>query len=67
MYTPDFQRFSELAQQGNMVPVYREIIADRLTPVSAFEKVSGASESYLGLVLGPNTVSRGTGGEVLGN
>src|SRR5262245_43954624 len=42
MITPDRDTFLALAQQGNLVPVYREILADRLTPVSAFEKLTVA-------------------------
>lgn len=39
MIFPDFSRFSELAQQGNFVPVYQEWIADLDTPVSAWYRV----------------------------
>src|SRR5262245_61894711 len=39
--TPGREEFLARAQQGNLVPVYREIMADRLTPVSAFEKLVG--------------------------
>ncbi len=37
MIIPDREEFRRRAQQGNLIPVYREILADRLTPVSAFE------------------------------
>lgn len=36
---PDRETFRTLAQKGNLIPVYREILADRLTPVSAFERL----------------------------
>jgi len=39
MYTPDKERFIELAKRGNLVPVYREFMADMETPVSAFAKI----------------------------
>ncbi|MEO5340380.1 MAG: anthranilate synthase component I [Magnetococcus sp. MYC-9] len=40
MLTPSLTAFRQLAQQGNLVPVYREIMADLDTPVSAFLKVT---------------------------
>lgn len=39
-YTPDRESFCELSKRGNLIPVFREILADRLTPVSAFEKLT---------------------------
>ncbi len=36
---PDLKRFSTLASQGNVVPVYKEVLADMETPVSAYLKV----------------------------
>jgi anthranilate synthase component 1 len=35
-----FDEFKELARRGTFVPVYKEVIADMLTPVSAFLKVA---------------------------
>ena len=35
-----FDEFRELAQRGTFVPVYKEIVADLLTPVSAFLKIA---------------------------
>ena len=35
-----FEEFRDLAQRGTFVPVYKEIVADLLTPVSAFLKVA---------------------------
>ena len=37
--TPNSTRFCALAAQGNLIPVYREILADLDTPVSAFLKL----------------------------
>lgn len=39
MIFPNFEQFTELAQQGNFVPVYQEVVADLETPVSAWYKV----------------------------
>jgi anthranilate synthase component 1 len=48
MYFPSFKEFSALARRGNLVPVYREILADLETPVSAYLKIVGRSRhSYL--------------------
>ena len=40
MIIPDREEFRSRAQRGNLIPVYREILADRLTPVSAFEALT---------------------------
>jgi anthranilate synthase component I len=47
MHYPDFEVFSELASQGNLIPVYREIMADMDTPVSAFKKIDDGRFSFL--------------------
>src|SRR5437016_5956346 len=47
MYTPDFDTFRVLAEQGNLVPVYREILADLETPVSAFLKIDEGGDAFL--------------------
>src|SRR6266511_1611890 len=39
-----FEEFKELAQRGTFVPVYKEIVADLLTPVSAFLKIAEHSD-----------------------
>ena len=36
-----FSEFRRHAAGGNLVPVYREVLADLLTPVSAFLKIGG--------------------------
>ncbi|MCE5314689.1 MAG: anthranilate synthase component I [Armatimonadota bacterium] len=38
-YYPDKQEFEKRAKNGNMTPVYKEILADMETPVSAFKKI----------------------------
>jgi anthranilate synthase component 1 len=45
MLVPDREEFLRRAERGNLVPVYREILADRLTPVSAFEKLKAVPPS----------------------
>src|SRR5262245_37128442 len=40
MHVTTFDEFRELAQRGTFVPVYKEIVADLLTPVSAFLKIA---------------------------
>ena len=39
-----FAEFTELARQGTFVPVCKEMMADLLTPVSAFLKIAGHSD-----------------------
>jgi anthranilate synthase component 1 len=47
MYTPDLSTFVSLAAQGNLIPVYREVMADMDTPVSAFRKIDDGRYSFL--------------------
>jgi anthranilate synthase component 1 len=44
---PSFSEFKEMAQQGNLIPVYREFLADTETPVSGYLKLRNDSYSYL--------------------
>ncbi|MFZ3122380.1 MAG: anthranilate synthase component I [Thermodesulfovibrionales bacterium] len=46
MLYPDLKEFKSLCEKGNLIPVYREILADFDTPVSAFLKI-GKSPSFL--------------------
>ena len=39
-----FDEFKELARRGTFVPVVKEIMADLLTPVSAFLKIAEHSD-----------------------
>ncbi|MFH0924588.1 MAG: anthranilate synthase component I [bacterium] len=39
MYYPSLEEFRKKAQEANLIPVYREVIADMETPVSAFKKI----------------------------
>ena len=47
MVQPDFATFSDMARQGNLIPVYREILGDLETPVSAYKKLRGEGRSFL--------------------
>jgi len=47
MYSPSRQEFLKLACQGNLIPVYREILADMETPVSAFCKIDDRKSAFL--------------------
>jgi anthranilate synthase component 1 len=47
MYHPTLEEFKRLKDQGNLAPVYREVVADLDTPVSAFLKVSRGDYSFL--------------------
>ena len=44
---PNFKHFSELAQQETLIPVYRRIFADSLTPLSAFARIDTGSDGCL--------------------
>ncbi len=46
MYTPELSEFVRRAEQGNLVPVYREIVADLETPISAFLKLREGCDGY---------------------
>ncbi len=47
MYTPSRSEFTKLARKFNLIPVYREIIADFDTPVSAFQKLGRVENAFL--------------------
>ena len=47
MYCPDKKEFLKLARKGNLIPVYREIMADLDTPISAFAKIDTGDHSFL--------------------
>lgn len=44
---PSFEEFEKMSKQGNLIPVYREFLADMDTPVSAYLKIRDKSFSYL--------------------
>jgi len=47
MLHPTFEEFSRKARDGNLIPVYREILADMETPVSAFRKIDSGKYAFL--------------------
>ncbi|MCD6232450.1 anthranilate synthase component I [Candidatus Aerophobetes bacterium] len=47
MYYPEEKEFRKLSRKGNLIPVYREILSDMETPVSAFKKLDKGGFSYL--------------------
>ncbi|TRZ48243.1 MAG: anthranilate synthase component I [Dehalococcoidia bacterium] len=47
MYYPTLEEVKKHKRDGNLVPVYREIVADLETPVSAFLKVNRGGYSFL--------------------
>jgi anthranilate synthase component 1 len=46
-YVPSREQYREYASRGNLIPVYREVVADGDTPVSAFAKVGNREYSFL--------------------
>src|SRR6516165_10229700 len=46
-YRPTYEEFVELARHANLVPVYRQLIGDTLTPVSAFCKIQEGDWAFL--------------------
>ena len=46
-YFPDFEQFRYAAQDAEVIPVYRQLLADRLTPVTAFEVLGRESHAFL--------------------
>ena len=48
LHSPNFATFQQLAPQVDLVPVYRQLTSDTLTPVEAFCKLqSGSSTAFL--------------------
>jgi len=47
MYYPTLEEVSKRREEGNLIPIYREIIADLETPVSVFLKVNRGGNSFL--------------------
>ena len=44
---PDFETFKSLAGRGNIIPVYRELVADMETPVSLYMRIREKPGSFL--------------------
>jgi anthranilate synthase component 1 len=47
MFQPSLEEFKKRTKKGNLIPVYREILADMETPVSAFLKIDDGKHSFL--------------------
>jgi len=58
VHYPTFAEFQKLAERANVVPVYRQLLADTLTPVSAFQKLHVGDHGFL--------LESVTGGERIG-
>lgn len=46
-HRPTFDEFAALANAHTVVPVYRQLIGDALTPVSAFQKIEAGDRAFL--------------------
>src|ERR1041384_2219644 len=44
---PSRERFAELAEQGNVIPVFVDFVADGETPASAYQKLDEGGHSFL--------------------
>ena len=59
MYLPDLTAFKRLATENQLVPVYRRLVSDSLTPVTAFRKIDSQGTACLfESVVGGEKVSR---------
>jgi anthranilate synthase component 1 len=47
MIHPTFKEFSQLAKQGNLIPVYQELLMDLETPLSFFKRLERDRYSFL--------------------
>ncbi|PQO26209.1 anthranilate synthase component I [Blastopirellula marina] len=46
-YLPEFSEFEKLAEKFEIIPVYRRLISDSMTPVSAFHKLDDGKPACL--------------------
>src|SRR3954451_23143683 len=46
-HRPTFEEFAALARGASLVPVYRQLVGDTLTPVSAFVKIQVEGPAFL--------------------
>jgi anthranilate synthase component 1 len=47
MYQPTLEQVKQLSEQGNLIPIYRELPADLETPVSVYLKLQDEGPSFL--------------------
>ena len=59
-YYPSFDEFEKLAEPGRTIPVYRQLLSDTLTPVSAYLRISQSAEHafLLESVVGGDRIAR---------
>ena len=58
-YLPDYAAFCQLARDHHWIPVYRRLVSDTLTPVTAFHKMdTGGSACLFESVIGGEKVGR---------
>jgi len=58
-HCPDFETFTRLAQSASLVPVYRRLLSDSLTPVAAFHRIdAGRCACLFESVVGGEKVGR---------
>jgi anthranilate synthase component 1 len=46
-HRPDFESFCRLANEYTMIPVYRQLLSDTLTPVNAYARLGAGDWSFL--------------------
>jgi anthranilate synthase component 1 len=56
-YFPDPEAFRAAAADADVIPVYRQLLADRLTPVSAFQLLAGDGNAARGPTAGGPSAS----------
>jgi anthranilate synthase component 1 len=47
MIQPTFKEFCQLAKQGNLIPLYQELLMDLETPLSFFKRLERDRYSFL--------------------
>ena len=47
MIQPSFKEFCQLAKQGNLVPIYQELLMDLETPLSFFKRLERDRYAYI--------------------
>ncbi|MBM3847534.1 MAG: anthranilate synthase component I, partial [Verrucomicrobia bacterium] len=47
MQSPTLEEFQKLAASANLIPVFRKLLADFETPLSAYSKIRGQGDSFL--------------------
>ena len=57
-YSINVEQFRQHAKQGNLIPVYKEVIADMETPVSAYQKIACPNSFLLESVEGGENLAR---------